>query len=80
MSESVRILIVDDHPVVQDGLSAMLATQSDFEVVGKVGTGKEAVSEAARLHPDVVLMDLEMPGLDGKEASSNSRRSTMRCK
>lgn len=68
MSESVRILIADDHPVVQDGLSTMLATQSDFEVVGKVGTGKEAVSEAARLRPDVVLMDLEMPGLDGKEA------------
>lgn len=68
MSGSVRILIVDDHPVVRDGLESMLATQSDFEVVGEAGTGTEAVARATRLRPDVVLMDLEMPGLDGAEA------------
>lgn len=68
MIERVRILIADDHPVVRDGLAAMLATQADFEIVGMAGTGAEAVTEAHRLHPDVVLMDLEMPLLDGVEA------------
>lgn len=64
----IRILLADDHPVVRDGLAAMLATQPDFEVVGEAGTGAEAVAEAARLRPNVVLMDLEMPALDGIEA------------
>lgn len=68
MPDPIRILLADDHPVVRDGLAAMLATQPDFEVVGEAGTGVEAVSEAARLRPDVVLMDLEMPALDGIEA------------
>jgi DNA-binding NarL/FixJ family response regulator len=65
---TIRILLADDHPVVRDGLAAMLATQPDFEVVGEAGTGAEAVAESARLRPDVVLMDLEMPVLDGIEA------------
>lgn len=65
---TIRILLADDHPVVRDGLAAMLATQPDFEVVGEAGTGAEAVAQAARLRPDVVLMDLEMPALDGIEA------------
>lgn len=64
----IRILLADDHPVVRDGLAAMLATQPDFEVVGEAGDGAEALTEAARLRPDVVLMDLEMPELDGIEA------------
>lgn len=64
----IRILLADDHPVVRDGLAAMLATQPDLEVVGEAGNGAEALAEAARLHPDVVLMDLEMPALDGIEA------------
>ena len=64
----IRILLADDHPVVRDGLAAMLATQPDFAVIGEAGNGAEALSEAARLHPDVVLMDLEMPELDGIEA------------
>jgi DNA-binding NarL/FixJ family response regulator len=64
----IRILLADDHPVVRDGLAAMLGTQPDFEVVGEAGTGAAAVSEVERLRPDVVLMDLEMPMLDGIEA------------
>lgn len=68
MPDPIRILLADDHPVVRDGLAAMLGTQPDFAVVGEAGTGAEAVAEAARLRPDVVLMDLEMPALDGIEA------------
>ncbi|MFL6237420.1 MAG: response regulator [Thermoanaerobaculia bacterium] len=66
--ETIRILLADDHPVVRDGLAAMLGTQPDFQVIGEAGNGAEAVAEAARLRPDVVLMDLEMPALDGIEA------------
>jgi DNA-binding NarL/FixJ family response regulator len=68
MPDTIRILLADDHPVVRDGLAAMLATQPDFEVIGEAGTGAEALAQAARLRPDVVLMDLEMPALDGVEA------------
>jgi DNA-binding NarL/FixJ family response regulator len=64
----IRILVVDDHPVVREGLAAILATQPDFEVAGEAGSGAEAVLQAASLAPDVVLMDLEMPGVDGVEA------------
>jgi DNA-binding NarL/FixJ family response regulator len=65
----VRILIVDDHPVVREGLRGMLAGETDFEVVGEAGDGDQAVAAAAALQPDVVLMDLRMPGTDGVEAT-----------
>ena len=61
----IRILIADDHPVVREGLAAMLATQEDFRVEASVADGALALSEAVRLRPDVVLLDLEMPGMDG---------------
>ena len=67
MSEqsAIRLLIVDDHPVVRDGLAAILGTQADFAVVGEASSGDEALAQFARLKPDVVLLDLEMPGMDG---------------
>lgn len=65
---TIRILIADDHPVVRDGLSAILETQNDFEVVGEAGNGQEAVGMVADLKPDVVLLDLDMPIMDGLEA------------
>jgi DNA-binding NarL/FixJ family response regulator len=69
----VRLLIVDDHPVVRQGLRTFLATRADFEVVGEAGDGEAAVAEAARLRPDVILMDLVMPGVDGLEAIGRIR-------
>ena len=66
--EAIRILIADDHPVVREGLFAMLSRESDFEVVGEAKDGVEAVNKAKELSPDVVLMDLRMPELDGVEA------------
>ena len=65
MSSSIRILIVDDHPVVREGLAGMLAGQPDFEVVGLAADGQTAVALHQTLAPDVTLMDLRMPGLDG---------------
>jgi DNA-binding NarL/FixJ family response regulator len=67
---TLRLLVVDDHPVVRMGLVAMLSEHTDFEVVGEAADGAEAVVLAARLHPDVVLMDLRMPVMDGAEATA----------
>lgn len=64
----VRILIADDHPVVRDGLAAMLGTQPDFEIVGEASTGQETITRTIELYPDVILLDLEMPGIDGVQA------------
>jgi DNA-binding NarL/FixJ family response regulator len=64
----IRVLLVDDHPVVREGLAAMLVTQKDFDVVGEASDGAQAVEMVERLGPDVVLMDLEMPRVDGPEA------------
>ena len=65
MSDTIDILIVDDHPVVRDGLVAILETQADFAVAGLAGGGAEAVKLAAELQPDVIMLDLEMPDMDG---------------
>ena len=61
----IRIAVADDHPVVRDGLMAMLETQPDFEIVGSAGTGIDALTLVASTDPDVLLLDLEMPALDG---------------
>ena len=66
--EPIRILICDDHTVVRDGLTAMLEREEDFEVVGRASNGLEAVERAPALRPQVVLMDLRMPELDGVQA------------
>jgi len=64
----MRILIADDHPVVREGLSAMLSRKHDIQVVGEAGNGSEAIDKAKELQPDIILMDLRMPEVDGVEA------------
>lgn len=66
---TIRLLVVDDHPVVRDGLISMFSRDPKFEVVGEAADGAEAVRLAATLRPDVVLMDLRMPGMDGVSAT-----------
>ncbi len=63
--QPIRILLVDDHRIVREGLASMLSTQPDMCVVGEAGTGTEAIVQAVRLRPDIMLLDLEMPDLDG---------------
>lgn len=65
----IRVLVVDDHPLFRDGLGALLTTVPDLEVVGSVGDGASAVRRAVETRPDVVLMDLNLPGVPGIEAT-----------
>jgi two-component system, NarL family, response regulator LiaR len=73
MAETIRILVADDHPVVREGLVLMLGTQPEFDVIGQAATGKETVEQACALTPDVLLLDLEMPDMDGVAALQQIR-------
>jgi DNA-binding NarL/FixJ family response regulator len=73
VTRRVRVLIADDHPVVRTGLWGMLDGEQDFEVVGEAQNGEEAMEMTERLNPDVVLMDLRMPDLDGVTATARIR-------
>lgn len=72
--QPVRVLIADDHTVVRDGLAAVLARRPDITVVGEASNGIEAIEKAEQLHPDVILMDLRMPEMDGAEAMRRIRQ------
>jgi NarL family two-component system response regulator LiaR len=74
MADAIRILVVDDHAVVREGLRAFLALQDGFEIVGEAADGEEALERAAELDPDVILMDLVMPGRDGVSAMRELRQ------
>jgi len=69
MTKMIRVLIADDHAIVRKGLRALLATERDIEVIGEAEDGAQAVSQARALQPDVILMDLVMPKMDGIEAT-----------
>ncbi|MDQ3709908.1 MAG: response regulator transcription factor [Actinomycetota bacterium] len=70
MADQIRVLLADDHPVVRQGLRAFLESRDGIVVVGEASDGAQAVAMAARLRPDVVVMDLVMPGMDGVTATS----------
>lgn len=72
---TIRLLVVDDHPVVRAGIVGLLAGEADLDVVGEAADGAEAVTAAAELEPDVVLMDLRMPGTDGVRATEQILRA-----
>jgi DNA-binding NarL/FixJ family response regulator len=81
----IRVLIVDDHPVVRRGLRVLLEVQDGIEVVGEAGDGPAALAQAAELTPDVILLDLKLPGMDGhavltelKAAASTGQQSSVR--
>jgi DNA-binding NarL/FixJ family response regulator len=69
MTDKIRVLIVDDQALIRTGIAALLARKADIEVVGQASNGQEAIEQAAALRPDVVLMDVMMPVLDGVEAT-----------
>ncbi len=69
MSDTIRVLIVDDHPMVAEGIQSLLEGYDEVEVVGTLSNGQDAVDQAVQLEPDVILMDLNMPGLSGLSAT-----------
>jgi len=69
MAEKIRLVLADDHAILRAGLSALLSLEPDMDVVAEVSTGEEAVERARTLKPDVVVMDLDMPGIGGLEAT-----------
>jgi DNA-binding NarL/FixJ family response regulator len=78
--QTIRILLVDDQTLFREGLHTLLAMQPDLQVVGEAGDGEEAVRETARLRPDVVLMDLRLPLLDGVAATRRLRAAQPECR
>jgi DNA-binding NarL/FixJ family response regulator len=70
----IRVILVDDHPVLRTGLRTLIQTESDLEVVGEAGEGWQAVELASQLNPDVIVMDLALPGLGGLDATREIRR------
>ncbi len=76
----IRLLLVDDHPIVLEGIKSHLSAQKEFEVAGDAGTGREAIVKARQLQPDVILMDISMPDMNGIEAMNSLRRQVPKAK
>jgi DNA-binding NarL/FixJ family response regulator len=80
MADTIRILLVDDHAVLRSGLKALLHTEDDMAVVGEAATGEDGVEQAKWLKPDVVVMDLSMPGIGGMEAMRQIVALDIKCR
>ena len=79
MNDPIRVVLVDDHAVLRSGLAALLSGAGDIEVVGQAAEGAEAVDVVRRTRPDVVVMDLQMPGVDGVQATSRILTEELGC-
>ena len=77
--EAIRILLVDDHPVVRDGLRHMLEPEEDLQIVGEAANAEEALAQAEQLSPEIVLMDIKMPGVDGIELTRRMKEKQPSC-
>jgi len=77
---TIRVLVADDHTIVRKGIRALLMTEPDVEVVGEARDGREAIAKAERLKPDVILMDLLMPGMDGVEATRHIKEHQLKAR
>jgi len=78
--DKIRLLVADDHAIMRDGIRALVGLHEDIEIVGEAATGQEAIAKAQELMPDVIIMDIAMPGLDGLEATRRILKANPKAK